>query len=110
MTPHDGIWHDEVPAVIFNSKQSRTVLKLSSAVEVVRSLIFGAERIISEIQLKVGRTGEQRGAVERGEGWKSLNSEEVGQIHTNFSHLPFLLIQTKKKLKCQNQDDELIMF
>ena len=55
MTPHDGIWHDEVPALIFNSKQSRTVLlKLSSAVEVVRSLIFGAERIISEIQLKAG--------------------------------------------------------
>ena len=55
MTPHDGIWHDEVPALIFNSKQSRNVLlKLSSAVEVVRSLIFGAERIISEIQLKAG--------------------------------------------------------
>ena len=83
----------------------------SIAIEVGRSLyIFGAERIISEIQLKVGRTGEHWGAVERGEGWKSLNFEEVGQIHTNFSHLPFLLIQTKKKLKCQNQDDELIMF
>ena len=83
----------------------------SVAVEVGRSLyIFGAERIISEIQLKVGRAGEQRGAVERGEGWKSLNSEEVGQIHTNFSHLPFLLIQMKKISKCQNQDDELIMF
>lgn len=78
----------------------------SVAVEVGRSLyIFGAERIISEIQLKVGRTGEHWGAVERGEGWKSLNSGEVGQIHTNFSHLPFLLIQTKKKLKCQNQDN-----
>ena len=54
------------------------------AVEVARSLIFGAERIISEIQLKAGGASLTGGA-----GWKSLNFQKVAQIHTNFSHLSF---------------------